>query len=79
MTTATPSTWHIHWAVLIRGAADAQLPVVVRAPALDPAARHDRARVVPPQGDGGGGDACGHGVCGWRQGRAPALPSYPAL
>ena len=61
---ATPSiTWHSHGAVLIRSAPDAQLPVAVVAPALDPASHLDRARVKSTQGDGGGGDAWGHG--GW--------------
>ena len=50
--------------MLIRRAPDAQLAVGVVAPALDFAARHERARVVRAQGDGGGGDAC---VCGERK------------
>ena len=54
-------TWHRHGARLLRGVSYAQLPVNVEAPALDPAARLDRARVEIPQGDGGGGDAYGHG------------------
>ncbi len=37
---------------------DAQLAVVVFAPALDPVPRHDRARVTATQGDGNGGSAC---------------------
>jgi hypothetical protein len=49
------STWHIHGAVRPRPP-DAQLPVVVVAPALDPATRLDDARVAVPQGNGGGGD-----------------------
>ncbi len=36
----------------------AQLPSAVVAPALDPALAHNRARVLPSQGDGDGGDAC---------------------
>ncbi len=39
-------------------AADAQLPVAVVAPALDPTPADNRARVVVSQGDGDGGDAC---------------------
>jgi hypothetical protein len=38
--------------------ADAQLSVKVAAPALDPAPAHNRARVVPTQGDGDGRDGC---------------------
>jgi hypothetical protein len=41
----------------IRRAADAQLPVAVVAPALDPTPPHNRARVVFSQGDGDGGKA----------------------
>ncbi len=50
-------TCHIRRAVLIRRAPDAQLAVAVRAPTLDPAPGHDRARVDVPRGDGNGGDA----------------------
>ena len=56
-TRAPLRTGHIRRAVLIRRAPDAQLAVAVPAPALDPAARHYRARVDTPQGDGDGGDA----------------------
>jgi hypothetical protein len=52
-----PPTGHIHRAVLIRSAADAQLPVVVQAPALDPATGNYRARVIVAGADGDGGDA----------------------
>ncbi len=53
-------TRHIRRTRRIRPAADAQLPVAVGAPALDPAPAHNRARVVRSQGDGDGrgGDAC---------------------
>ncbi len=51
-------TRHIHRTPRTYRAADAQLPVPVVAPALDPAPAHNRARVVPSQGDGNGGDAC---------------------
>jgi hypothetical protein len=52
-------TRHIRRTRRIRPAADAQLPVVVPAPALDPAPAHNRACMVRSQGDGGGcGDAC---------------------
>ncbi len=37
-------------------APDPQLAVVVAAPAHDPAARHEGARVEIPRGDGGGGE-----------------------
>ncbi len=51
-------TRHIRRTRRIRPAADAQLPVPVVAPALDPAPALDRARVEPSQGDGNGGDSC---------------------
>ncbi len=54
----TSVTRHVHQARRIRPAADAQLPVEVGAPALDPAPAHNRARVVRSQGDGDGGDVC---------------------
>jgi hypothetical protein len=41
----------------VRRAADAQLPVPVGAPALDPTPAHNRARVEVSQGDGDGADA----------------------
>ncbi len=53
-------TRHSHGAGLLQVAPDTQLPVVVASPALDPATRLDRARVVGPQCDCGGGDACDH-------------------
>jgi hypothetical protein len=59
-----PPTWHVHGAVLLHGVPDAQLPIGVPAPALDPAIRHDCARMATPQGNGGGGDACGRGEGG---------------
>jgi hypothetical protein len=37
---------------------DAQLAVIIISPAHKDAARHYRAGVVIPRGDGGGGDAC---------------------
>jgi hypothetical protein len=51
-------TRHIRRTRRIRPAADAQLPVAVVAPALDPAPAHNRARVFLSQGDGDSGDAC---------------------
>ena len=42
-------TRHIHWCCEIRPASDAQLPVTVPAPALDPAPAHHCARVVIPE------------------------------
>jgi hypothetical protein len=45
------------WDGLPGRAADAQLAGAVVSPALDPAPGHDGARVHPPQGDGGGGNA----------------------
>ncbi len=51
------STLHVYRNPRVRVAADAQLPVVVVAPALDPAPRREDARVVPTQADGEGGDA----------------------
>ncbi len=56
-----PRTWHFHGARLTDRAPDAQLPEFVAAPALDPATRLDSARVVLPQGDGEGRDACRQG------------------
>jgi hypothetical protein len=41
----------------IRRTADAQLPVAVLAPALDPAPAYNRARVFKSKGDGDGGKA----------------------
>ena len=61
-------TCHIRRAVLIRGAPDAQLAVIVGAPALDPAPGSDRARVARLRGDGDGVQACagseGRCACG---------------
>ncbi len=51
-------TRHIRRTRRFSPAADSQLPVVVGAPALDPAPAHNRARVVESQCDGDGGDAC---------------------
>ncbi len=51
------ATWNIHWAVLPSRAPDAQLALLVAAPALDPATGDYRARVIYPRGDGDGGDA----------------------
>ncbi len=51
-------TRHIRRTRRIRPAADAQLPVVVGAPALDPAPALNRARVVITQGDGDGEETC---------------------
>jgi hypothetical protein len=50
-------TWHVRRAVLIRRASYAQLAVAIATPALDSASRYDHARVVIPQGNGGGGYA----------------------
>ncbi len=50
-------TRHISRTRRIRPAADAQLPVAVAAPALDPASAHNCARVETSQGDGNGGEA----------------------
>ncbi len=53
-------TWHHHGARLIRRALDPHLAVDWGsgvAPAHDPAARHEGARVEIPRGDGGGGEA----------------------
>jgi hypothetical protein len=44
-------TWHIHRAVLLNRAPDAQLAVSVIAPALDRAPGRDGARVVIPGTD----------------------------
>ncbi len=52
----TSVTRHIRRTGRIRSAIDAQLPEEVRAPALDPAPAHNRARVERSQGDGDGGD-----------------------
>ncbi len=49
-------TRHIRRTRRIRRAADAQLPVAVAAPALDPAPASNRARVRASQGDGDGVD-----------------------
>jgi hypothetical protein len=49
-------TFHIHRAVLIRVAPDAQLAEVIVAPAFDPAPALDGARVGISQGDSDGGD-----------------------
>jgi hypothetical protein len=52
------STLHVYRTPRVQVAADAKLPVIVLAPALDPAPRRiDEARVAPTQGDGDGGDA----------------------
>ncbi len=48
---------HIHRAVLSARAPDAQLTVVVVAPALEATRSHYHARVVLAQGDGNGGVA----------------------
>ena len=53
----TRGTCHIRWAELIRSAPDAQLAVVVGAPALDPTPESDRAHVALPRGNGDGGQA----------------------
>jgi hypothetical protein len=50
-------TRHIRRTGCIRRVADAQLPVFVFAPALDPAPAHNRAGVRVSQGDGDGGNA----------------------
>jgi hypothetical protein len=50
-------TRHIHWARRIHRVVDAQLPVPVGAPALDPAPAHNRARVSMSQRDVKGRDA----------------------
>ncbi len=54
---------HIYRTPRVRGAADAQLPVAVAAPALDPAPGRDDAGGFPTQGDGGGGSAWRVGGC----------------
>ena len=51
-------TRHIRRTRRIRRAADAQLPIAVVAPALDPTPVHNRARVLISQGDGDGGNTC---------------------
>jgi hypothetical protein len=61
-------TWpqtHRRWVRLTRRAPDAQLAVIVISPALKAAARHYRAGVVIPSGDGGGGDACRVRACAY--------------
>ncbi len=58
----THRTCHIHRAVLIAHAPDAQLSVVVVAPALDTATIHYDARVVPIGCNGDGGDTCGTAI-----------------
>ncbi len=58
----------IRRAGLIRSAPGAQLTVAVRAPALDRAVGHKRARVVAPHDDGGGFYACTLLCCGGRGG-----------
>ena len=52
-------TFHVHRSPRVRPAADAKLPVIVVAPALDHTAERDDARVRRAQGDGDGfgGDA----------------------
>ncbi len=47
---------HVYWTPRVRRAANAQLPPVIAAPALDPASGRDDARVGPTRGDGDGGD-----------------------
>ncbi len=54
----TGSEADIHRAYLLDRAPDAQLPVVVFAPALEPTPHHDGARVRVPQGNSSGSDAC---------------------
>jgi hypothetical protein len=52
------STWNVHREVLIRVAADPQLPVDVPAPAFDPTPTRDCASVTPPRaGEGDSRDA----------------------
>ncbi len=53
----TGSEAHIHRPGLLLRVPDAQLAVVVVAPALYAPPRHDHARMVTPQVDGGGRDA----------------------
>ena len=52
-----PGTLHVHRTPRVRVAADAQLPVAVVAPALDPATGRNNARMRPTRGDGDGGHA----------------------
>jgi hypothetical protein len=47
-------TWHVDRKVLICIAADAQLPIIVQAPTLDPTTLHHGARVAVPRGDDDG-------------------------
>jgi hypothetical protein len=49
-------TLHVYWTPRVRGAADAQLPVAVVPPALDPASSCDDARVCLTRGYGFSGD-----------------------
>jgi hypothetical protein len=69
------------WKHLTLRAPDAQLAVAVVAPALDPATLLDRARVVVPQGDSDGGDACrnrgGGGLRGFNNDDDDNLPDPP--
>jgi hypothetical protein len=51
-------TRHIRRIRRIRPAADAQLPVAVGTPALDPAPAHNCANVVTSQVDGDGEETC---------------------
>jgi hypothetical protein len=55
---ATCSKAHGHGAKLIHSAPDAQLAVVVSAPAQEAAAARHSACVIIPHGDAGDGDAC---------------------
>ncbi len=67
-------TWYVDREILIRIAADAQLPIIVQAPTIDPATRHHGARVAVPRGDDDDGVAWqekenhrseGHDKPGW--------------
>ncbi len=51
-TCASCCTWHVHRAVLLVSASDAQLAIVVVPPALDAASSSEGARVQSPQNDG---------------------------
>ncbi len=53
--------------------AKAQLPMLVRSPALDPATSDYRARVAVSRVDGSGGEACGGGAIRIRF----AIPTVP--
>jgi hypothetical protein len=57
MSTITCPKDHVHRAVLLHRAPDAQLAVVVKTPALDVAPSHEHARVDPCGGNGEGNDA----------------------